>query len=147
MAASIAVLILEASKLLHSAGVPDSRREASALMGHVLGRDRTFIISHSETQISDDQLAEYRRVVHRRSAGEPLQYITGTQEFFKLDFYVTTDVLIPRPETELLVETALDLIPKKDSSALICDVGTGSGCIAISLLSERPNAKAVAIDI
>jgi release factor glutamine methyltransferase len=85
--------------------------------------------------------------VHRRAQGEPLQYITGYQEFFGLKFQVTPDVLIPRPETELLVEAALNLMDKGGDSPLICDFGTGSGCVVVALLQARADARAMAVDI
>ncbi|HJU56949.1 MAG TPA: peptide chain release factor N(5)-glutamine methyltransferase, partial [Pyrinomonadaceae bacterium] len=128
-------------------GVQEARREAASLVEHVTGRDRTFLITSAETTLALDEVSRLRGLVERRAAGEPLQYITGHQEFYKLDFEVTPDVLIPRPETELLVETALDLLDERDGPALICDVGTGSGCIAVSLLNEQPDARAVGVDI
>jgi release factor glutamine methyltransferase len=85
-------------------------------------------------------------MISRRVSGEPLQYITGHQEFFKLDFEVTPDVLIPRPETELIVETALELL-QNEPEPYFADIGTGSGCVAISILHEVPAARAVAIDL
>ena len=130
--------------MLESAGVPEARREAGSLLSFVLGKDRTFLISHADDQVDEDSLGQMREFVERRAAGEPLQYITGVQDFYGREFRVTPDVLIPRPETELLVEAALELTTNKD--ATICDVGTGSGCIAISLLCEMPRARAVAVD-
>jgi release factor glutamine methyltransferase len=97
--------------------------------------------------LAPSEVRRFRAAVERRAAGEPLQYITGHQEFYNLDFEVTPDVLIPRPETELLVETALELLGRRDEPQLVCDVGTGSGCIVISLLHERPLARAVGLDI
>ncbi|HEX8919849.1 MAG TPA: peptide chain release factor N(5)-glutamine methyltransferase, partial [Pyrinomonadaceae bacterium] len=89
-----------------------------------------------------------RELVERRAAGEPSQYITGHQEFYGLDFEVTTDVLIPRPETELLVETALGLLDQMELTPLfICDVGTGSGCIPVTILHERLEVRALGLDI
>jgi release factor glutamine methyltransferase len=140
---SIAEALREASRILEGAGVPEARREAGSLLSFVLGKDRTFLISHSEDPI-DDSLDRLREFVERRAAGEPLQYITGVQDFYGREFRVTPDVLIPRPETELLVEAALDVNSRND--ALICDVGTGSGCIAVTLLCELPGARAVAVD-
>lgn len=141
---SIADVLKDASRMLESAGVPEARREAGSLLSFVLGKDRTFLISHADDQVDEDSLEQMREFVERRAAGEPLQYITGVQDFFGREFRVTPDVLIPRPETELLVEAALEVTTNKD--ALICDVGTGSGCIAISLLCEMPRARAVAVD-
>jgi release factor glutamine methyltransferase len=138
---SIAEVLREASRTLENAGVPEARREAGSLLSFVIGKDRTFLISHSDDEVSDvDQFCE---LVERRAAGEPLQYITGTQDFFGREFRVTPDVLIPRPETELLVEAALEL---NKTATLICDVGTGSGCIAVTLLCELDHARAVALD-
>src|SRR6185436_12766713 len=110
MPTSIAEAILQGAHSLRKAGVPEARREAGSLLAHVLGQDRTFIISHAEDPLSVEKLTEFQSAVESRAAGKPLQYISGHQEFFGLDFEVTTDVLIPRPETELLVETALELV-------------------------------------
>ena len=141
---SIAEVLKDASRMLESAGVPEARREAGSLLSFILSKDRTFLISHAEDPVDDDTLGQLRGFVERRSAGEPLQYITGVQDFYGREFRVTPDVLIPRPETELLVEAALEV--NKNDSAFICDVGTGSGCIAITLLCELPRVRAVAVD-
>jgi release factor glutamine methyltransferase len=138
---------MEAAGILAAAGVPEARREAMSLVGHVMERGRTFLITHPETELTPSQMRSLRQVVERRAGGEPLQYITGHQEFYGLDFEVTPEVLIPRPETELLVEKALELLDKGDRRALICDVGTGSGCIPIALLHERRALRAVGLDI
>src|SRR5437773_5839069 len=146
--ASIRQLIFQATDILAQSGVPEARREAGSLLAHVLNRARTHLISHSDESIDDEKVNTFRDDVERRAAGEPLQYITGVQDFFGLEFKVTPDVLIPRPETELLVEVALALLrgaPQK--TPLICDIGTGSGCIAISLLHTAANARALGIDI
>src|SRR5205085_11643232 len=129
------------------AGVPEARREAMSLIEHVIARDRTFLITHPETILTLADVERLREVVERRSRGEPLQYITGHQEFYGLDFEVTPDVLIPRPETELLVETALELLGEEKKPQLVCDIGTGSGCIPIALLHERPVMRCVGLDI
>ena len=147
MPTSIADAILQGADTLRKAGVPEARREAGSFVAHILKRDRSFIIGHAEDPISPEQLELFRVATERRAKGEPLQYITGHQEFFGLDFEVSGDVLIPRPETELLIETALTLTNSGDGPLLICDVGTGSGCIAVTLLHELPRARAVAIDI
>lgn len=141
---SIAEALREASRVLENSSVPEARREAGSLLSFVLGKDRTFLISHAEDQVDDDSLNRFREFVERRAAGEPLQYITGVQDFYGREFRVTPDVLIPRPETELLVEAALEV--NSSDSAFICDVGTGSGCIALTLLCELPGARAVAVD-
>ncbi len=146
MATSIAEAILQGTETLRKAGMTEARRDAGSLAAHILGRDRSFILSHADDAMNRDQLKAFRLCIELRAQGQPVQYITGLQEFFGLDFEVTSDVLIPRPETELLVETALKLTSASDDALFICDVGTGSGCIAIALLHELPQARAVAID-
>jgi release factor glutamine methyltransferase len=141
---SIAEALKQASRVLDSAGVPEARREASSLLSFVLGKDRTFLISHAEDPVDDDSVDQLREFVERRAAGEPLQYITGVQDFYGREFRVTPDALIPRPETELLVEAALAVT--KADSPFLCDVGTGSGCIAVTLLCEIVGSRAVAVD-
>lgn len=136
----------EGAESLRLAGVIDARREAGSLLGHALGRDRTYLITHGDNTVTDEQLDGFRTFIARRAAREPLQYIVGYQEFFKLKFEVTPDVLIPRPETELVVEAALELADRVQSLSIL-DVGTGSGCIVISLLNELKNAHATATDI
>jgi release factor glutamine methyltransferase len=144
---SIAEAIVEAAQALRRAGLAEARRAAGSLLAHVISRDRTFLITHAERVLDADELRRFRAAVERRAAGEPLQYITGRQEFFGLDFEVTPDVLIPRPETELLVETALELLTETSAPALFCEVGTGSGCIAVTLLHEQQQLRGVALDI
>jgi len=145
-AITIAGAIAEAAAVLRQAGIAEARREAGSLLSHALARDRTFLLTHADDALSPDDLARFRAFVSRRAAGEPLQYISGRQEFYGLEFEVTPAVLIPRPETELLVETALEYLPM-NGAPLVCDVGTGSGCVAVALLNERVNARAVAVDI
>ena len=143
MMISIGEALTEATLLLRDAGVPEARREAGSILSFIIGKDRTFLISHAEDQLSDESFGRYQELLERRGSGEPIQYITGVQDFFGRAFRVTPDVLIPRPETELLVEAAIELI---DSEAFICDVGTGSGCIAVTMLCELRGARAVAVD-
>jgi release factor glutamine methyltransferase len=143
---SITSAILEGAQVLGAAGVPEARRESGSLLAHAIGRDRTFVVTHGDEPLEAAAVENFRRLIGRRAAGEPLQYVTGHQEFFKLDFEVTPAVLIPRPETELLVEIALELL-KGHLDAFIADIGTGSGCIAISLLHELRDAHVMATDI
>ena len=141
---TIADSLKEASQLLDAAGVPEARREAGSLLSFVIKKDRTFLISHAEDSLADSELDCFRDAVARRAEGEPLQYITGVQDFYGREFRVTPDVLIPRPETELLVEAALEVL---EQTPVVCDVGTGSGCIAVTLLCEGEDARAVAVDV
>lgn len=143
---TIAEALKEASQILQGVGVPEARREASSLLSFVIAKDRTFLISHAGDELDESSVDRFREAVERRAAGEPLQYISGVQDFFGREFRVTTDVLIPRPETELLVEAALELVGGRDEAPFICDVGTGSGCIAVTLLCEIVAARAVAVD-
>jgi release factor glutamine methyltransferase len=145
-ASTIGLAIREATVRLSLAGVPEARREAGSLLAHLLGKDRTFIISHAEDRLDEKTLEAFAEFIDRRALGEPQQYIIGSQTFYGLEFIVNRDVLIPRPETELLVEAALKLMDQSRVER-ICDVGTGSGCIAITLVHLRPSTTAVAIDI
>jgi release factor glutamine methyltransferase len=106
----IAEALTEAAALLHAAGVERARLDARTLLMHTLAREHSFLLAHSDEEINPAQLALFRERVERRAAGEPLQYVTGRQEFYGLEFEVNSAVLIPRPETELLVETALELL-------------------------------------
>jgi release factor glutamine methyltransferase len=137
----------EAFAALRAAGISDARADARTLLSHTLARDHSFLIAHSDAEIEPSALALFRERIARRASGEPLQYITGRQEFYGLDFEVNPAVLIPRPETELLVEVALELLRETTSSPLVCDVGTGSGCIPVALLHERKDARASGLDI
>jgi release factor glutamine methyltransferase len=146
MATSIAEAILHGANKLRKAGVPEERREAGSLLMHILDRDRTYILAHAEDPLSDEQVEKFSESLDARAQGRPLQYITGHQEFFGLEFEVTSDVLIPRPETELLIEAALSVVSPNETP-FICDVGTGSGCIVITLLYKIPRARGIALDI
>jgi release factor glutamine methyltransferase len=142
---SIKSAINKASADLLQAGVPDPRREARSLIAHLLRQGQTYLLAHNDDVLSTSEVKALDKLIARRRRGEPLQYITGHQEFYKLDFEVTPEVLIPRPETEAIVEVALGLL-RNEGRPIIADVGTGSGCIAVSLLKERPDAIAVGTD-
>jgi release factor glutamine methyltransferase len=117
------------------------------LLSHVLEQPQTWILAHSEAALSATQQAKLTALIARLKQGEPLPYLTGRQEFFGLSFEVSPAVLIPRPETELLVETALAWLRSHPAADSVLDVGTGSGCIAISLAVNLPRLKLVATDI
>ena len=143
---SIANALGEGAQRLQEAGIPDARRHAGSLLAHVLGRDRSFLIAHSGEVVTEEEFRSFRYLIERRAGGQPMQYITGHQEFFKLDFEVTPAVLIPRPETELVVEAALEIL-RDEREPRIIDVGTGSGCLVISLLHELSAARGLATDV
>ncbi|HZW25057.1 MAG TPA: peptide chain release factor N(5)-glutamine methyltransferase [Gallionella sp.] len=120
-----------------------ARIEVQMLLQQVLGVNRAYLLAHPERQLDEMQQAAYRALLQRRLAGEPLAYILGEREFFGLNFKVTPATLIPRPDTELLVELALQRIPQ---SGRVLDLGTGSGAIALSIARSRPDVDVTAVD-
>src|SRR5215468_4245910 len=146
--ATIAEALKEAGERLRAASVPNDLLDAQTLLAEAGGFDRTYLIINFNQQLSEGILSAFRTMVDRRAAGEPLQYITGRQEFFGLDFEVTPDVLIPRPETELIVEEAIRIVQRdRVARPVIVDVGAGSGAIAVALARELGEARVVASDI
>lgn len=143
---NIAEALAAATERLENSGIPESRREAASLIAFAIGRERVFLIAHPEYILTVAETAAIDDSVKRRSAREPFQYIVGRQEFYALDFEVSPSVLIPRPETELLVARAIDELSKIDEPQF-CEIGVGSGCISISVLYNVPNATAVGLDI
>ena len=143
---SIAESLDRAERILTSSGIDQPRREAISLAVAAVKRDKAFVYAHPEYNLAPDESAAFDSFLARRSMREPLQYIVGVQEFYGLDFDVTRDVLIPRPETELLVERALEII-KRDPTSSFCEVGIGSGCIAVSILHQAEAARATGLDV
>jgi len=119
--------------------------DARALLCHVLQRDAAYLIARGDDPLGAGAVRRFELLVVRRAAGEPVAYITGHREFYGLDFKVAPTVLIPRPETELLVELALERIPR-DTSRHVLDLGTGSGCVAAAIAKHRPRAQVTATD-
>jgi release factor glutamine methyltransferase len=134
---------------LTSARVPSPRMNAELLLMFILGRDRAYLYGHPEHELGSEEQARYDNALRQRSRGIPAQYITGHQEFWGMDFIVSPAVLIPRPETEHLIEELLARVGRAPSPAnlRIVDVGTGSGCIALALAKELPQAEIHAVDI
>jgi len=143
---------------LREAHVPSFTLAAELLLLHVLGRNRTWIYSHPEEEVSAADAERYAALLRRRMAGEPTQHLTGKQEFWGLELEITPDVLIPRPETEHVIEVALDRLAVREMRAgrrqtlsggglRIADIGTGSGCLALALAKELPGATIFATDI
>lgn len=135
-----------ATEKLTAAGVSDALRQAQLLLAAILKKDRVFLIAHAEYELTEEQEKHFSDSVARRARREPLQYILGSQEFYGLDFEVAPGVLIPRPETELIVETAIEILRGKEN-AVVCEVGTGSGCIVVALLRELKKLSATALDV
>lgn len=144
--ARIDEILKTAAEILAKSGINEPRRQAVSLLALALNKDRTFLIAHPEYEPGPGEQALFDEFLARRSAREPLQYIRGTQEFYGLEFEVAPGVLIPRPETEILVENSISLLADKEGP-IFCEVGTGSGCIGISILHEAPAASAVGLDI
>ena len=120
--------------------------EAKILLGHVLGRDRAWLAAHGDAPLSREDAMTFDALARRRREGEPVAYLTGRREFFGLDLEITVDVLIPRPETELLVEQALEWIAA-DATAHVLDLGCGSGAVALAIARERPAARVLGADV
>jgi len=142
---TIAEAIQKAAKELSAHNVPNARLDAELLLRHTLGKDRAWLLAHMQDRLDDQGQSSFEQSIERRILREPLQYITGTQEFWGLPFSVTPDVLIPRPETEFVVEAALKAVSGLDTPVIV-DLCTGSGCIAISLAKELPKARIFATD-
>ena len=121
--------------------------EIHAIVSHILGQSREWIITHQETVLNDDQLLALDAAIIRLMNDEPLAYITGRRSFFGLEYYVDKRVLVPRPETELLVEQAIGWLKDHPGQRSVIDVGTGSGIIAISVAREIPDALVTAVDV
>lgn len=120
------------------------RLEARVLLRHVLRCDEAFLIAHGDDELTAAQSADFGRLIARRAGGEPVAYLTGSREFYGREFAVTPAVLIPRPDTELLIELALQRLPAKGGQVL--DLGTGSGCIGVTIAAERPQAQVTLVD-
>jgi release factor glutamine methyltransferase len=145
----VSAILRQAARRLVSSGIESGALDAEVLLGHVLDVRREQLIIAANGSLRETELRAYERLLSRRLEREPTAYITGKREFWSLDFHVTRDVLIPRTETELLVEIALGLATELSSSGPlhILDIGTGSGAIAIALATELASVKIVATDL
>jgi release factor glutamine methyltransferase len=143
----VSLFLFQGAGRLQSGPHPErARADAELLLMHLLRAGRAWLIAHSDAEIGSDQWEAYLALLQRRRNGEPIQYITGEQEFYGLPFRVTPDVLIPRPETEHLVEKAIELATEIERPRIV-DVGTGSGAIAVALACKMPEARVTALDI
>jgi release factor glutamine methyltransferase len=131
---------------LRARQIPEPARDAELLLRSVLGQDRAFLIAHPREPVPDAVRDEALELARRRAAGEPIQYLLGEWEFWRDTFAVTPDVLIPRPETELLVEQGARFLAGLPSPWIL-DLAAGSGCVGLSLLRELPSARVVAVDM
>ena len=128
-------------------GLPEPRLEAEILLAHVLGWERVSLYVNYDQPMNEEERARYRQIIKRRVQGEPVAYLVGYKEFFSLKFKVTPDVLIPRPDTEVLVEAAIERGRNQVGLLKVADIGTGSGVIAVTLAAYLPQAQIYAVDI
>ncbi|MEQ1604025.1 MAG: peptide chain release factor N(5)-glutamine methyltransferase [Pyrinomonadaceae bacterium] len=143
---AIADALARGATKLEASGIDDARREASSLMAFVLAKSSAFIFAHPEYELTTEELKAFDSVLERRAAREPFHYIVGKKEFYALEFAVAPGVLIPRPETELLVEEAINILSELRNPRIF-EIGVGSGCISISILHNIPLATAFGVDI
>jgi release factor glutamine methyltransferase len=139
-------LLSNAEQALAGAGVSTPRLDAEVMLAAAMQRDRAGLYTRLGDTVDGEVLNRFRHMLRRRTERQPIAYITGTREFWSLPFIVTPDVLVPRPETELVVQAACELLATH-RDPVVCDVGTGSGCIAIALARELPRARIVATDL
>ncbi len=142
---TIKTALAEAIKLLETKTEP-ALLDAEILLCKTLDKNRSYLRAWPDRELNQEQYETYKHLIKQRQIGQPIAYLIGYREFWSLDFYVSPDVLIPRPETELLIDLSLKLIPKGQAFKIL-DLGTGSGIIAITLAAEHPQTKITATDI
>ncbi len=141
---TVSAALLQAASAMRSQRIDAPELTARVLLGDVLKCDQAWLLAHSDESLVSNRQADFEAMVHARCEGVPLQYIRGVQEFYGREFSVSPDVLIPRPETEHLVEAALERVPR---GGLVLDIGTGSGAVAVSVALERADTVISASDI
>jgi release factor glutamine methyltransferase len=142
-------LLKKATEYFNEKGISEAKRSAEHLLAHALGQKRIQLYMRFDQPVSDDELERFRSFVRRRLANEPVQYIVGSTEFYGMEFELTSDVLIPRPETEHLVEAVVDWVRAHDgaSAPRLLDIGTGSGCIPVAIAAQLPSCICTALDV
>lgn len=145
-APTIAAALLAATRRLAQAGIDTARLDARVLLADLLAVPTGWLVTHSDQILTAAQQAGFQARLDRRAAREPVALILGRQEFWSLSFQVTRDTLIPRPDSETLVEAVLKRLPRRDAPLRLLDLGTGTGCLLLALLHELPNAWGVAVD-
>jgi release factor glutamine methyltransferase len=143
---NISTALSSAAEKLAEAGIAEPYRETASLLAFSLQKEAAYLIAHPEYELNPGELSKFEEYVERRAKREPFQYIVGHQEFYGLEFEVTPDVLIPRPETEILVEKGVEYLSRLSEPRLL-EIGVGSGCISVAILNAVEQAKAVGVDI
>lgn len=144
---TIGDVITNATSVLAGAGIPEARREARLLACHALNLRSEVTLAHPQRRVAVSGHRRFETAVKRRALREPMAYILGSREFWSLEFRVTRDTLVPRPESETIVEVALEFLARRQAPPRILDLGTGSGCLLLALLSEVPAASGVGVDV
>lgn len=144
---SIGHVLDKAARTLEGAGIGSARMDAALLLAHAVGKSREELLLESANLLKNNEIDIFDSYVKRRAEREPIAYIIGKKEFWSLDFYVTRDTLIPRPDSETLIEAALRRVKNRAGNTTILDIGTGTGCLLIALLKELPKASGVGVDI
>ena len=139
-------ILNEGAKILQKNKIPNPQLDSEILLSNLIKRDKKHIILNSKELLNSEQLDKFKSLIERRKKGEPIAYLINKKEFWKDEFFVDKDVLIPRPDTELIIEQVLKIY-SKDGQLQVLDIGTGSGCILLSILKERPNFYGTGIDI
>ena len=148
--ASVGAAQLSATQRLRDAGSVTATLDAQVLLAHLLGKERSWLFAHHDYSLSEAETVAYSDLVARRTAGEPIAYLIGRRDFYDLTFLVDPRVLIPRPETEFLVDAALDFLEsctEQGGMPIMADIGTGSGAIALTVAKHVPDARIHAIDV
>ena len=143
---NISIAIIKGSEILRSNFIPNSQLDAEILMAETIKKDRNFILLNSNKKLNKNDFNNFSNLVRMRAEGNPVAYITKRKFFWNSNFYVTNDTLIPRPDTELIVESAIKLTKQKNKMHIL-DIGIGSGCILLSILREKENFYGTGIDI
>ncbi len=143
--ASIGECLAAAARRLTEAGIPDARRESRSILAHALGIEPVAVLGYPERSVGDT--SRFEELIERRAAREPLSRLTGHREFWSLDFAVTPDTLDPRPDSETVVEAALEIFSDRAAPLRVLDLGAGTGCLLLALLHELPGAAGVGVDI
>jgi len=143
---NIEIVLNEGINILKKSKIPNPQLDSEILLSNTIKRDKKHIILNPKELLNSEQVGTFKNLIERRKKGEPVAYLINKKEFWKDKFFVNKDVLIPRPDTELIIEQVLKIY-SKDSQLQVLDIGTGSGCILLSILKERPNFYGSGIDI